>query len=247
MNRAEFRQKLHSKGPVILPVIHVIDRGQTAANIDKLIAAGIRGCFLINHDFDVDTFLPIIRSIRAAYPDFWIGLNFLAVTGLDAFPVLATLADEGCRIDAYWADDARIDERTDDQTEADTIADTLQNCGWQGLYFGGTAFKKQRPVKPEDYATSARIAGGYMDVVTTSGVATGNAADLSKIATFRQALPDKPIALASGITPENAADYSNVDCFMVATGINIDQDFYNIDPAKLDQLIMQCEAMEKKQ
>ena len=247
MNRAEFRQKFHSKGPVILPVIHVIDRGQTAANIDKLIAAGIRGCFLINHDFDVDTFLPIIRSIRAAYPDFWIGLNFLAVTGLDAFPVLATLADEGCRIDAYWADDARIDERTDDQTEADAIADTLQNCGWQGLYFGGTAFKKQRPVKPEDYATSARIAGGYMDVVTTSGVATGNAADLSKIAIFRQALPDKPIALASGITPENAADYSNVDCFMVATGINIDQDFYNIDPAKLDQLIMQCEAMEKKQ
>ena len=85
-----------------------------------------------------------------------------------------------------------------------------------------------------------------MDVVTTSGVATGNAADLSKIATFRQALADKPIALASGITPENAADYSNVDCFMVATGINVDQDFYTIDPAKLDQLIMKCDAMEKQ-
>ena len=243
MNRSEFREKFHSSGPVILPVIHVIDSGQTAANIDKLITAGIKGCFLINHDFDVETFLPIIRSIRATYPDFWIGLNFLGVTGLDAFPVLASLSDEGCRIDAYWADDARIDERTDDQSEADAIADMLKNCGWQGLYFGGTAFKKQRPVNPGDYAASARIAGGYMDVVTTSGVATGNAADLGKIATFREALPDKPIALASGITPENAADYSNVDCFMVATGINIDQDFYNIDPAKLDQLMMQCDAM----
>lgn len=246
MNRSEFREKFHSSGPVILPVIHVIDSGQTAANIDKLITAGIKGCFLINHDFDVETFLPIIRSIRATYPDFWIGLNFLGVTGLDAFPVLASLSDEGCRIDAYWADDARIDERTDDQSEADAIADMLKNCGWQGLYFGGTAFKKQRPVNPGDYAASARIAGGYMDVVTTSGVATGNAADLGKIATFREALPDKPIALASGITPENAADYSNVDCFMVATGINIDQDFYNIDPAKLDQLMMQCDAMEKQ-
>ena len=246
MNRSEFREKFHSSGPVILPVIHVIDSGQTAANIDKLLTAGIKGCFLINHDFDVETFLPIIRSIRAAYPDFWLGLNFLGVTGLDAFPVLASLSDEGCRIDAYWADDARIDERTDDQSEADAIADMLKNCGWQGLYFGGTAFKKQRPVNPGDYAASARIAGGYMDVVTTSGVATGNAADLGKIATFREALPDKPIALASGITPENAADYSNVDCFMVATGINIDQDFYNIDPAKLDQLMMQCDAMEKQ-
>ena len=246
MNRSEFREKFHSSGPVILPVIHVIDSGQTAANIDKLLTAGIKGCFLINHDFDVETFLPIIRSIRAAYPDFWLGLNFLGVTGLDAFPVLASLSDEGSRIDAYWADDARIDERTDDQSEADAIADMLKNCGWQGLYFGGTAFKKQRPVNPGDYAASARIAGGYMDVVTTSGVATGNAADLGKIATFREALPDKPIALASGITPENAADYSNVDCFMVATGINIDQDFYNIDPAKLDQLMMQCDAMEKQ-
>ena len=169
MNRSEFREKFHSSGPVILPVIHVIDSGQTAANIDKLLTAGIKGCFLINHDFDVETFLPIIRSIRAAYPDFWLGLNFLGVTGLDAFPVLASLSDEGSRIDAYWADDARIDERTDDQSEADAIADMLKNCGWQGLYFGGTAFKKQRPVNPGDYAASARIAGGYMDVVTTSG------------------------------------------------------------------------------
>ena len=29
---------------------------------------------------------------------------------------------------------------------------TRIRCGWNGLYFGGTAFKKQRPVDPEDYA-----------------------------------------------------------------------------------------------
>jgi len=244
MNRAEFHHLFHQNGPVILPVIHVLDTGQTAANIDKLIEAGISGCFLINHDFDVETFLPIIRSIRSAYPDFWIGINFLAVTGLKAFPVLAALADEGCRIDAYWGDDARIDERTTDQHEADAILRTRDECGWQGLYFGGTAFKKQRPVNPADYATAARIAGGYMDVVTTSGIATGNAADIDKIATFRTALPDTPIALASGITPENAGDYAMVDCFMVATGINIDNDFYTINPQKLAQLISRCAQME---
>ena len=31
-----------------------------------------------------------------------------------------------------------------------------------------------------------------------------------------------------------------VDCFMVATGINIDDDFYNIDSEKLNLLISQC-------
>ena len=243
MKRSEFHSFFGANHPIILPVIHVLDHQQTASNIDKLIDAGIKGCFLINHDFDVETFLPIIRSIRRSYPDFWIGLNFLAVTGLVAFPILAALEQDDCRIDAYWADDARIDERVTAQAEATAIARTRQDSGWTGLYFGGTAFKKQRPVKPEDYIVSATIASHYMDVVTTSGIATGNAADVSKLAVFRAALPDTPIALASGITPENAADYAMVDCFMVATGINIKYDFYNIDPARLRELIARCKAL----
>ena len=243
MNRYEFHHFFGSDAPVILPVIHVLTHDQAAANIDKLIAAGIRGCFLINHDFDVATFLPIIRTIRTQYPDFWIGINFLAVNGGEAFPILAELARDGYLIDAYWADDARIDEREDQQTEADRISQIRHDGDWTGLYFGGTAFKKQRPVHADDYATAAQIAGGYMDVVTTSGIATGNAAEISKIATFRNALPEAPIALASGITPENAADYAMIDCFMVATGINITDDFYMIDPAKLDLLMLKCDAM----
>ena len=247
MNRSEFHDFFGDRAPIILPVIHVIDHDQTASNIETLIDAGISGCFLINHDFGVDKFLPIIRSIRSSYKDFWIGLNFLAVTGRDAFPILASLAKQGCRIDAYWADDARIDECEDQQIEADEIQNIRQQTGWNGLYFGGTAFKKQREVNPADYAKSAEIAGGFMDVVTTSGIATGNAPEINKMATFRSALPDTPIALASGITPENATDYAMVDCFMVATGINIIDDFYNIDPAKLDLLISKCHKMGSPQ
>jgi predicted TIM-barrel enzyme len=247
VNRSEFHDLFGDNGPIILPVIHVLDHDQTASNIDILIDAGVSGCFLINHDFDVDRFLPIIRSIRTRYPNFWIGVNFLAVTGRDAFPVLATLASQGYQIDSYWADDARIDEREGQQIEANEIQNIRQQTGWNGLYFGGTAFKKQRDVNPADYAKSAQIASGFMDVVTTSGIATGNAAKLSKVATFRSALPDTPIALASGITPENAADYAMVDCFMVATGINIADDFYNIDPAKLSSLILKCRKMGNPQ
>ena len=244
MKRAEFHDFFESSAPIILPVIHVISKTQAAINIDKLIDAGIKGCFLINHDFDIETFLPIIRSIRTSYPDFWIGINFLTVNGLNAFPILASLENGGCRIDAYWGDDARIDERETHQVEAEAIAKTRQECGWIGLYFGGTAFKKQRPVDPNDYDISAMLAANYMDVVTTSGIATGNAAEISKITKFRSALPDTPIALASGVTPDNALDYKMVDCFMVATGINIDDDFYNIDSQKLNQLISQCKKME---
>jgi len=77
-----------------------------------------------------------------------------------------------------------------------------------------------------------------MDAVCTSGVATGHAADTSKIKTFRRAMGDHAMTLASGITPENAHLYmDDVDGFMVATGINKDGDFYNIEAAKLARLL----------
>ncbi|MEL6522579.1 MAG: BtpA/SgcQ family protein [Pseudomonadota bacterium] len=235
MNRVEFRAAFGARGPVVLPVIHVLETERTLRNIDVLLGEGAKGCFLINHDFDVETFLPIVREVRAAGPDLWMGVNFLAVTGRHAFPQLASLQAEGCRVDAYWADDARIDERVEEQSEAKAIAEKQK--GFDGLYFGGTAFKKQRPVAEKDYAKAARTACDWMDVVCTSGQATGVEADDSKIATFRAAIGDKPLALASGITPENANRYAEVDAFMVATGINYDGNFYDIDATKLRRLL----------
>lgn len=235
MNRTEFRAKFGGHGPAVLPVIHVLETDRTLANVDILTELGAPGCFLINHDFDIETFLPIVREVRTARPNIWMGLNFLAVTGLHAFPRLAELERDGFRIDAYWADDARIDERTEAQPEAQAILDARR--GWNGLYLGGTAFKKQRPVAEADHAEAARIASEWMDVVCTSGQATGIEADDEKIATFRTATGDTPLALASGITPENAHRYADVDAFLVATGINYDGNFYDIEPAKLKRLL----------
>jgi len=197
MNRQELRQRFGTRGPVVLPVIHVLETARTLENINILAGEGAQGCFLINHDFEVARFLPILQEVRAAQPDLWIGVNFLAVTGREAFPELAKLAQNHCRIDAYWADDARIDERTTTQTEAREIEAARQ--GWDGLYFGGTAFKKQRPVAPAHYGTAAKIACDWMDVVTTSGQATGIEADTGKIASFRKAIGER--ALAYDIEP----------------------------------------------
>ena len=76
-----------------------------------------------------------------------------------------------------------------------------------------------------------------MDVVTTSGIATGEEADLTKIKDFRAGIGERPLALASGITPDNARDYKDVDAFMVATGINVPGNFYEIDPERLGKLM----------
>ena len=113
-----------------------------------------------------------------------------------------------------------------------------KESGWQGLYIGGTAFKKQREVDPSMYGYSARLAANHMDVIVTSGIATGHAVDLKKINIFRQNCGETTLAVASGINPENVNEYiKNVDLFMVATGINFNNDFYNIDPNKLNKLM----------
>lgn len=240
MRRHEFRKLFKSVGPAVLPVIHVLDEAQAERNVRILIAEGAPGCFLINHDFGVEPFLPIIAHVRRRFPALWMGVNFLAVTGRDAFPVLGRLQREGTQVDAYWADDARIDEHraADDQQEASGIAAARTASGWTGIYTGGTCFKKQREVDPAHYETSARLATAYMDAVCTSGVATGHAADMDKIRTFRRGIGDEALTLASGITPDNADLYmDDVDGFMVATGINLDGDFYNIDHRKLSRLL----------
>ena len=244
LTRTAFHKLFKSPGPVVLPVIHVLDPARTADNISKVIEGGAQGCFLINHDFDKDALLPILREMRFLYPSLWMGVNFLAVTGREAFPVLGELAAEGCDIDAYWADDARVDE-DGDTSDVEQIAMARVRSGWDGLYFGGTAFKKQRHVDPARLGDAARSACPYMDVITTSGVATGQEADLGKIETFRAAIGDRPLALASGITPENAQSYADVDCFMVATGINAAGNFYDIDLARLKALTALCRDIGK--
>lgn len=240
MDRQDFRKKFDSSGPVVLPAIHVLEAEQARRNIEVARYGGCPGVFLINHDFEKEQLVPIIRDMRKAFPDYWIGVNFLAVTGKHAFPILGELQVEGIQLDGYWADDARIDERRadDDQPEAHEIAAIRKSSGWDGLYIGGTAFKKQREVDPGHYGKSARIATNYMDVVVTSGVATGHAADIGKIEIFREHCGETALGLASGITPLNAAQYADaVDLFLVATGINCEGDFYNIDPARLKQLM----------
>jgi len=239
MNRADFHQQFDCAGPVVLPVIHVLDLEQTARNIDIALDAGVAGVFLINHDFPVEEFLPIVRVIRKQYPALWMGLNFLAVTGEHAFPILGDLQKKDFRVDAYWADDACIDEAASltEQTQANRIQQVRAESGWDGMYLGGTCFKKQREVKPEHYGVSAELATHFMEGVCTSGVATGQEADIDKINVFRESIGEHVLALASGITAENARIYKDVDCFMVATGINIQNDFYNIDSQRLKQLL----------
>ena len=109
------RPKTH----IVLAVVHVLDAEQAIRNANVARKGGAHGVLLINHDFGMEKFIPIVRSVRKAIPnDQWLGINFLAVPLRAAAATLGELAREGVRIDGYWADDAQIDEHSDAESQS---------------------------------------------------------------------------------------------------------------------------------
>jgi predicted TIM-barrel enzyme len=164
------------------------------------------------------------------FPGWWVGVNCL---GMKPEDVVAKIDPA---ISGIWSDNAGIDEHGGAQPAVEKFLEARQARQWNGLYFGGVAFKYQRPVTELERA--AKIAAGYLDVVTTSGPGTGLSASREKIAAMRCGLGAAPLAIASGITPENVSDYLDLaTCFLVATGIS--RSFSDLDPERVKALVEQ--------
>jgi hypothetical protein len=216
MNR--FRQHFDHDRHVFLPVVHATTFPQVMANAEKALQAGADGVFVITHVSHMDAcdFSALLLDVTAAlaYQDFWVGANFLMLPPCEVFQVCPP------GVKGIWADCAGINSQHPVQMEAQRILNSRAVGRFDGLYFGGVEFKYQRSAGP-DVVTIASIATKYVDVITTSGPGTGEAASAAKVRAMRRGAGGHPIALASGVTIDNVGDYlPYVDCFLVNTGIS---------------------------
>lgn len=215
---------------VVLPVIHVETPRQTLKNAEIAQKAGADGAFLISmQGMSHKELSEMHRVVQNEFSTWWVGVNYLDLSTIEVFN---TINDN---ISGVWADDARINEWVEQQVEAEEIKKLQHARGWNGLYFGGVAFKYQRDV--DNIELAAQIATHYMDVVTTSGSGTGSAPDREKIARMKGAIGTHPLGIASGITPSNVSEYKEVaDCFLVATSLLVPgrEEF---DPGKVKDLV----------
>jgi uncharacterized protein len=213
------------KAHTFLPVIHVVNEEQALANAQIAKEAGADGVFLINHQVGYQALLQCYERVVAELPGLWVGLNCLDL-GRAAIGIIPR-ATAG-----LWTDSAGIEETGGDHTffEARRFLRDCADVLWEGVYFGGVAFKYQTPVS--DFAAVAKAAVPWVDVITTSGTGTGVAPDVRKIATMKAAIGEHPLAIASGITAENVRSFMPyADCFLVATGIS--KSHIELDPAKV--------------
>lgn len=233
MNRID---DVFGRSPVLLPVIHPITREAALESIRVAQACGVAGVFLIDQGMSERDVLQLAREVHDQHPALWIGLNLLSRT---AGKTLTTTYDRGWRVDGIWSDWAGIDEQRvmgSAHPEAEAFLNVRRAASWDGLYFGGVAFKYQREVAQSDLSAVAEMSVPYMDVLCTSGPGTGYPADVEKVKALRAGLGDHSMALASGVTPDNVGNYlPYVQAFLVGTGI--EERLGVLDPAKIEALL----------
>lgn len=217
---------------LVIPVIHYASDEQAIRNAECAFEAGCEGVFLIHMDGANEWLTPVARAIKARWPDKLIGTNFLGVDPADA--VATNIADG---LDMTWTDVQLTHTAAEPWTRAQRVRMAMRHRP-QHLVFTGVAFKHQRPEPYPALAAQKAVAFGF--IPTTSGPATGVAADVDKVAKLRAALGEEaPLAIASGITPENVHEFApNLTHILVATGVSAG--FYEFDFEKLCRLRARC-------
>lgn len=201
---------IHAKR--FFPVIHCIcpyeqqGVGHAISNTKIAMENGADGVFLIGHGLLFGDLVYIYDNVRKQFPDIWIGVNFLDLTGYDNSRLLCSVVRKLERLHGLWMDvipDVRLD-----------IPSTIE-------VFGGVAFKyRDSEILGEELKVSCKIALDVVDVITTSGTKTGQSPDPRKLEAIRENIGnDIRIALASGVTGENVKLFPQVNDFIVASSI----------------------------
>jgi hypothetical protein len=208
-------QKVFGRSRVFLPVIHPVTRETALQSIDTAVGSGADGIFLINQGMSSAQLLDFIPEVRRAHDKLWIGVNLLGSDPEVVIDLIARLPVGG-----IWSDNADIDEQSDAQPAGERFRQARHKARWDGLYFGGVAFKYQREVAACLLPDAARQASRWMDVITSSGPGTGYAATVEKARALRSGAGAHPLALASGVSPENVEGFLPfVDAYLVASEI----------------------------
>jgi hypothetical protein len=219
--------------PKVHTVVHVRDTEQALRQVRLARDLGSDGAWLISHGGEAPDLRKLFEEARSHFPDFWLGVNFLDLRADEAMSFVSNHAD------GLWSDTAHIHPENNRRV-AERVRALQLGRPWEGKYFGGVAFKGQH--LELDPGAAAERAVDFVDVVTTSGAATGVSAPEQKIRSMYEVLAGRrPLALASGITPENVDVYlPYVEFLMVSTGVS--KDFYELDPDRLARLVERVRA-----
>jgi predicted TIM-barrel enzyme len=204
----------------ILPVIHQIDAETSVSESQLAFDAGADGVFLISHFGNDELVVEVAKRIKALHPDKLIGINLLAD---GAFAALDAAISHG--LDMAWGDTVGVS--SSGLTVSGMAFHAIAQLHPEVAVFAGVAFKGQHIDPDPPGAAAAALECGY--VPTTSGVATGKAANIAKIIAMSERAGGT-LAIASGMTLDNVAEYAPyLSHILVATGVSRDEHHFDYE------------------
>ncbi len=210
----------------IIPVIHHINEATTLEQAELIAQTSCYGLFLISMTADNEHLPMLGKVIKARHPNLKVGLNLLGQSAIKSLDYSLDF-----NLDMTWSDNQVLNSKYVSE-EAVQISKLIKKNSHQ--FFNSVAFKYQEEDLNPGQAALFSESQGF--IPTTSGVATGKAADLDKIKIMSDALLTKSLAIASGLTPDNIQEYLPfVEYGLVSTGIS--KNFHEIEPEKLNQLL----------
>ncbi len=217
---------------ILLPVLACHNLPQFQENISRLYPLfqdrKIFGIWLISSNTDNEVLIETINWIRLYYPDLWVGINLV---GENIIKVLKFVKKNNP--DGIWIDNSNVSDHGY-QNLPNILIDQIKRMNWKGLYFGGVLFKYIAVTgDPEKIVENA---SQYMDVLTTSGKATGVPIELEKLQFIQQHKKDILVAVASGIDADNINELKHYCQIFIVRSSIVDKD-NNIQLEKLDKLI----------
>ena len=219
---------------IVLPVLDCYTPSQFMSNIENLYLyykqGKISGAFIVSTNIEYPIFKLVYEEIKNKFPDFWLGVNLI---GENIFKILEFIKE--FHPDGMWIDNSYLNNKND-MGICDLILNQIKKYNWTGLYFGGFMFKYSNSCNTYD-SSLLKLTHQYMDVLTTSGDATGIEIKQEKLDFISDNVKENIcIAVASGITPNNIKNIkSKCNIFIMRTSII--NYLGNIDLEKLDQLI----------
>lgn len=209
----------------IIPVIHHVDSKLTLEQAKIVSDSKAFGIFLISMTGDNEHLPMLAKVIKARYPHLKLGTNLLGNTALETVKINLDF-----ELDMSWSDEPII-HGDKISPEANEISNLVKN---KHLFFNSVAFKYQKEDPNPKQATLNSYNLGF--IPTTSGQATGKAADMGKISNMASVLAQRTLGIASGLTPKNVFSYvPYVEYGLVSTGIS--KNFHEIEPTLLNQII----------
>jgi len=152
-----------------------------------------------------------------------IGINVLRNAGLDALGIVSATGADFIRINVLSG--AMVTDQGIIQGQARELMLYRRRLGLQCQVAADILVKHASPIGELSIQQAARDVyhRGGADMLIVTGAGTGLAADPARLQAARQAVPEAPLWLGSGLTPENAALYRpHCDAAIVGTYLHRD-------------------------